>query len=95
MAALTGEGALQLPGLFVSARCEYGMRALLELATAHMQDPNRLVKADMIASVQGIPASSWRESSPASPSTWCTANAARMAASGSRAHRARSPSPRP
>jgi Rrf2 family protein len=39
----------------VSARADYGIRALLELAVAYGEDPHRLVKADAIASAQGIP----------------------------------------
>ena len=31
------------------------MRALLVLSIAYVQDPSRLVKADTIASVEGIP----------------------------------------
>jgi Rrf2 family protein len=39
----------------VSAKAEYGMRALLELAAAYQEDPARLVKGDTIAQAQGIP----------------------------------------
>ena len=39
----------------VSAKSDYGMRALLELVAAHQADPRRLVKGDAIARSQGIP----------------------------------------
>jgi Rrf2 family protein len=39
----------------VSAKADYGMRALLELAAVHREDPARLVKGDAIARAQGIP----------------------------------------
>ena len=41
--------------MHISAKADYGMRALLELAAAHRSDPRRLVKAEAIASTQGIP----------------------------------------
>jgi Rrf2 family protein len=41
--------------MHVSAKADYGMRALLELAAAYREDPRRLVKGDAIASAQGIP----------------------------------------
>ena len=55
MEALTAEHAAEVPGLVVSARSDYGMRALLVLSIAYAQDANRLVKADTIASAEGIP----------------------------------------
>ena len=39
----------------VSAKADYGMRALLELAAAYQGDPRRLVKGEAIATAQGIP----------------------------------------
>ncbi|MEN9711381.1 MAG: hypothetical protein RL441_1373 [Actinomycetota bacterium] len=39
----------------ISARVDYGMRALLHIAGAYEQDPKRLVKADEIARGQGLP----------------------------------------
>lgn len=39
----------------VSAKADYGMRALLELATSYEEDPRRLVKGEAIAAAQGIP----------------------------------------
>ena len=39
----------------ISARLEYGVRALLELARHWEQDPNLWMKADHIAGAQGIP----------------------------------------
>lgn len=41
--------------MHISAKADYGMRALLELAAAHRADPRRLVKGEAIASAQGIP----------------------------------------
>ncbi len=41
--------------MHVSARADYGMRALLELTAAHRTDPARLVKAETIAAAQQIP----------------------------------------
>ena len=41
--------------MHVSAKTDYGMRALLELAAAHAEDPRRLIKGDMIAEAQDIP----------------------------------------
>ena len=41
--------------MHVSAKADYGMRALLELAAAYQEDPARLVKGDAIARSQGIP----------------------------------------
>jgi hypothetical protein len=39
----------------VSAKADYGMRALCELAAAHRVDPAKLVKGDQIATAQQIP----------------------------------------
>ncbi len=39
----------------VSAKADYGMRALLELAVAYQADPRKLVKGEAIASAQGVP----------------------------------------
>jgi Rrf2 family protein len=39
----------------VSAKADYGMRALLELVAAYEADPHRLVKGEAIATAQGIP----------------------------------------
>lgn len=39
----------------VSAKADYGMRALLELTVAHRQDPRRLVKGEAISRAQEIP----------------------------------------
>jgi len=39
----------------VSAKVDYGMRALLELAAKYGQDPTALVKGEYIAESQGIP----------------------------------------
>lgn len=39
----------------VSAKADYGMRALLELTLAYRQDPRRLVKGDAIGRAQDIP----------------------------------------
>lgn len=41
--------------MHVSAKADYGMRALLELTAVHAEDPARLVKGDTIARAQGIP----------------------------------------
>lgn len=41
--------------MHVSAKADYGMRALLELASAYRDDPARLVKGEAIATAQGIP----------------------------------------
>lgn len=41
--------------MHVSAKADYGMRALLVLAQAYVQDPQRLVKGEAIATAQGIP----------------------------------------
>ncbi len=39
----------------MSAKSDYGMRALLELTTAYHVDPRQLVKGDAIATAQQIP----------------------------------------
>jgi Rrf2 family protein len=41
--------------MHVSAKADYGMRALLELAVAYRADPARLVKGEAIAAAQSIP----------------------------------------
>lgn len=41
--------------MHVSAKADYGMRALLELAAAYQENPTRLVKGESIAVAQGIP----------------------------------------
>jgi Rrf2 family protein len=41
--------------MHVSAKADYGMRALLELAAAHHENPTRLVKGEALARSQGIP----------------------------------------
>ncbi|HAN70015.1 MAG TPA: transcriptional regulator [Actinobacteria bacterium] len=41
--------------MHVSAKADYGMRALLVLTTTYADDPHRLVKGDSIATSQGIP----------------------------------------
>lgn len=41
--------------MHVSAKADYGMRALLELAAEYREDPRRLVKGDAIARRQGVP----------------------------------------
>lgn len=41
--------------MHVSAKADYGMRALLVLTAAHAENPLRLVKGDAIASAQQIP----------------------------------------
>jgi Rrf2 family protein len=41
--------------MHVSAKSDYGMRALLVLSAAHREDPARLVKGDAIATSQQIP----------------------------------------
>lgn len=42
-------------GMHVSAKADYGMRALLELAAVYQQDRTRLVKGEAIATAQEIP----------------------------------------
>lgn len=39
----------------ISAKADYGVRALLELTSAYFDDPQRLVKADEISQRQSIP----------------------------------------
>lgn len=41
--------------MHVSAKADYGMRALLVLTASHREDPARLVKGEAIAQAQGIP----------------------------------------
>jgi Rrf2 family protein len=41
--------------MHVSAKTDYGMRALLELAAAYDDDPRRMVKGEAIATAQDIP----------------------------------------
>lgn len=41
--------------MHISARVDYGMRALLELAGASTRDPKALVKGDFLAEAQSVP----------------------------------------
>ena len=41
--------------MHVSAKADYGMRALLELAAVYEASPTRLVKGEAIATAQGVP----------------------------------------
>jgi len=41
--------------MHVSAKADYGMRALLELTSAWEENPTRLVKGEVIATAQDIP----------------------------------------
>lgn len=41
--------------MHVSAKADYGMRALLELTVAHHADPTRWIKAEEVATAQQIP----------------------------------------
>lgn len=41
--------------MHVSAKADYGMRALLELSTAYREDPARLTKGEAISTAQAIP----------------------------------------
>ena len=41
--------------MHVSARVDYGTRAVVELAAAWTEDPHRLTKGDELATAQGIP----------------------------------------
>lgn len=41
--------------MHISARVDYGMRALLELAAASARDPHALVKGDALAEAQSVP----------------------------------------
>lgn len=43
-------------GMHVSARADYGVRALLELTVEYRQNPERLVTTEVIAERQSIPA---------------------------------------
>jgi len=45
----------QNAGMHVSAKADYGMRALCELAAAYRVEPTRLVKGEQIATAQEIP----------------------------------------
>jgi Rrf2 family protein len=51
MLSVTGENAC----VHISAKADYGMRALLELAAAYRVDPRKLVKGESIATAQGVP----------------------------------------
>ena len=42
--------------MHVSARVDYGTRAMVELAAAWGHNPHRLTKGDQLAQAQGIPA---------------------------------------
>ncbi len=48
-------GTRENAGMHVSAKADYGMRALLELAAAYADNPTRLVKGEAIATAQDIP----------------------------------------
>ena len=48
-------GTRENAGMHVSAKADYGMRALLELAAAYEANPTRLVKGEMIAKAQDVP----------------------------------------
>ena len=39
----------------ISAKADYGMRALLELTASYLENPKQLVKGDAISKAQGIP----------------------------------------
>ncbi len=41
--------------MHVSAKADYGVRALLELTVAHQESPTRLVKGEAISTAQDIP----------------------------------------
>ncbi len=41
--------------MHISAKADYGMRALLELTVSYAEDPKRLVKGEAIATAQDIP----------------------------------------
>ena len=45
----------QNAGMHVSAKADYGMRALCELTTAYRVDPSKLIKGEQIATAQEIP----------------------------------------
>ena len=51
MRSVTGENAC----VHISAKADYGMRALLELAASYRVDPNQLTKGDAIATAQKVP----------------------------------------
>ena len=48
-------GTRENAGMHVSAKADYGMRALLELAGVYAENPTRLVKGEAIATAQDIP----------------------------------------
>ena len=48
-------GAHENAGMHVSAKADYGVRALLVLASSYADDPSRLVKGETIARGQDIP----------------------------------------
>lgn len=48
-------GTRENAGMHVSAKADYGMRALLELAAAYEDNPTRLVKGEAIAKAQEVP----------------------------------------
>jgi Rrf2 family protein len=48
-------GTRENAGMHVSAKADYGMRALMELAAAFEANPTRLVKGETIAKAQDIP----------------------------------------
>jgi Rrf2 family protein len=48
-------GTRENAGMHVSAKADYGMRALLELAAVHADNPTRLVKGEAISKAQDIP----------------------------------------
>ncbi|MDP2288309.1 MAG: Rrf2 family transcriptional regulator [Actinomycetota bacterium] len=41
--------------MHISAKADYGMRALLELTAAHGENPKQLVKGEAISKAQGVP----------------------------------------
>ena len=53
--AATETGTRHNAGVHVSAKADYGMRALLELTAAHGENPGRLVKGEAISRAQQIP----------------------------------------
>ncbi len=48
-------GTRENAGMHVSAKADYGMRALLELTAAYEASPARLVKGESIAKAQDVP----------------------------------------
>jgi len=48
-------GTRENAGMHVSAKADYGMRALMELAAAYEANPTKLVKGEAIATAQDIP----------------------------------------